>query len=287
MRGKSSITHYFIIIPALLLFFIFHTFPALQGAFYSLTDYQGYGNWNFVGLKNYINVFQDERVLNAYLFTLKFAIVSTILVNLISLAIALGLSSKIKFKKTLRAIYFLPYVLSVLIVGFIFNYIFSHILPRFGEFIGNEILAKNILGNPKLAWIGIVIVTVWQGLAFNTLVYMSGLVTIPETLYEAAKIDGAGTWQRFLRITLPLIVPFITINLVVSMKNYLMAYDQIMAMTGGGPGTATESVSVLIYRGGFLGGEFAYQSANSIIFFIVILLVSLLQIKLMEKREEF
>lgn len=285
MATKGNRFYLLILIPALLLFFTFHTFPAIQGVFYSLTDWQGYGDWSFVGLKNYLNVFQDDRVLHAYGFTFQFAIVATILINILSMIVALGLNAKIKMKKTLRAIYFLPYILSVLIVGFIFNYIFTHLGPQIGEYLGIEVLSKNILGDPNLAWIGIVIVTVWQGIAFNTLLYLAGLVTIPQELYEAAKINGANAWQRFWRITIPLIVPFITINLVVSMKNYLMVYDQIMAMTDGGPGTATESVSVLIYRGGFMGGEFAYQSANSVIFFIVILVVSILQIKLSEKRE--
>lgn len=286
MGAKSSSKFYLlVIIPALILFFTFHTYPALQGLFYSMTDWPGYGDWNFVGLKNFFNVFQDDRVLDAYGFTFQFAIVSTIFVNIISLIIALGLNSKIKFRKTLRAIYFIPYILSVLIVGFIFNYIFTYLVPMVGQALGIDFLSKNILGNPDLAWIGIVFVTVWQGVAFNTVLYLAGLVTIPQDIYEAATIDGANFWQRFWKITLPLIVPFVTINLVVSMKNYLMVYDQIMAMTGGGPGTSTESVSVLIYRSGFMGGEFAYQSANSIIFFVVILVVSIMQIKLLERRE--
>lgn len=286
MEAKSSSKFYLlVIIPALILFFTFHTYPALQGLFYSMTDWPGYGDWNFVGLKNFFNVFQDDRVLDAYGFTFQFAIVSTIFVNIISLIIALGLNSKIKFRKTLRAIYFIPYILSVLIVGFIFNYIFTYLVPMVGQTLGIDFLSKNILGNPDLAWIGIVFVTVWQGVAFNTVLYLAGLVTIPQDIYEAATIDGANFWQRFWKITLPLIVPFVTINLVVSMKNYLMVYDQIMAMTGGGPGTSTESVSVLIYRSGFMGGEFAYQSANSIIFFVVILVVSIMQIKLLERRE--
>lgn len=286
MGAKSSSKFYLlVIIPALILFFTFHTYPALQGLFYSMTDWPGYGDWNFVGLKNFFNVFQDDRVLDAYGFTFQFAIVSTIFVNIISLIIALGLNSKIKFRKTLRAIYFIPYILSVLIVGFIFNYIFTYLVPMVGQALGIDFLSKNILGNPDLAWIGIVFVTVWQGVAFNTVLYLAGLVTIPQDIYEAATIDGANFWQRFWKITLPLIVPFVTINFVVSMKNYLMVYDQIMAMTGGGPGTSTESVSVLIYRSGFMGGEFAYQSANSIIFFVVILVVSIMQIKLLERRE--
>jgi raffinose/stachyose/melibiose transport system permease protein len=282
---KQKRAFFIMTMPALLLFFIFHTYPALQGIFYSFTDWMGYGDWKFVGLKNYINVFKDERVLHAYMFTFKFAIISTILVNIISLAIAMGLNANIKFKKTLRAIFFLPNILSILIVGYIFNFIFSQFLPTIAEELGIEALKTNILGNPDLAWIGIVIVSVWQAAAFNTILYLAGLVTIPADLYEAASIDGATPWKKFWYITFPMIAPFFTINMVLAMKNFLMVFDQIMAMTGGGPGQATESISLLIYRGGFEGGEFAYQSANAVIYFIVIVVISFIQIRFLQRRE--
>lgn len=276
---------YYMIIPGILLFFIFHTLPFLKGIFYSFTDWKGYGNWNFIGIENYLNVFKDIRVIGSYGFTFKFAIVTTIIVNVISLILAIGLNAKIKFRKTLRALYFVPNILGVLIVGFIFNFIFAHIIPQLGQSIGSELLSKNILGNENLAWIGIVIVTSWQAIAFNTIIYLSGLQTIPRDVYEAASIDGCSKWQEFKKITFPLIAPFFTINMVLSMKNSLMVFDQIIAMTGGGPGRVTESISVLIYKGGFEGGQFAYQLSNAVIYFIVILAISLFQLKFLEKRE--
>ncbi|WP_043932393.1 carbohydrate ABC transporter permease [Bacillus sp. EB01] len=282
---KKSNFYLLIAVPACVLFFIFHTYPALQGIFYSFTDWKGYGNWNFVGLKNYLNVFKDDRAGDAYLFTFQFAIVTTILVNIISLLIAMGLNSKIKFQKSLRAVYFLPYILSILIVGFIFNFIFAHMLPQIGESLGWDWLSRNILGDPDLAWLGIVLVAVWQSVAFSTILYLAGLVTIPEDLYEAASIDGAGAWRKFWSITFPMIAAFFTINMVLSMKGFLQVFDQIVALTGGGPGRSTESISLLIYRGGFEGGEFAYQSANAVIYFIVIVAISLFQLKVLNKRE--
>ncbi|WP_208592019.1 carbohydrate ABC transporter permease [Gracilibacillus suaedae] len=282
---KKNYTYLIMVIPAFVIFFTFHTYPALQGIFYSFTDYKGYGNWDFVGFKNYFNVFQDDRALSAYGFTFQFAITATILVNIVSLLIALGLNANIKFRKTLRATYFLPFILSVLIVGYIFKFIFTHLLPDMGKALGIEILSSNILGNPDLAWIGVVILAVWQSAAFNTLLYLAGLSTIENELYEAADIDGAGSWKKFWKITFPLIAPFFTINMVVAMKNFLMAFDQIVALTGGGPGQATESISLLIYRGGFEGGEFAYQSANAVVYFIVIVVISLIQLRVLERRE--
>ncbi len=285
MKSKSSRIYYYMIIPAVVLFFTFHTYPALQGVYYSFTNSKGYGAYDFVGLKNYVNLFKDGRVLNAYIFTFKFAIFSTILVNVISLILAIALNSRIIFQKLLKSIYFLPLVLSVLIIGYIFNYIFTYLIPDAGKAIGIEVLSKSILGNPELAWIGIVFVAVWQACAFNTIIYLAGLQTIPIDLYEAANIDGASGWKQFRYITFVLIAPFFTVNMVLAMKNFLMVFAHVVALTGGGPGRATESISLLIYDGGFNGAEFAYQSANAVIYFFVILIISIIQINFLQKRE--
>ncbi|WP_407271272.1 carbohydrate ABC transporter permease [Radiobacillus sp. PE A8.2] len=276
---------YIMTIPAMLLFFLFQTYPTLQGIFYSFTNWKGYGDWNFVGFDNFLRFFRDDRTQHAYLFTFGYSILSTILVNIISLVVALGLNAKVKFQKTLRGIYFLPNILSVLIIGFIFGFIFSYVLPEIGASLNIGILQKNILGNPDLAWIGIVVVAVWQAVAFNTILYLAGLQTIPTELYEAAKIDGASSWKEFWKITFPLISPFFTINVVVAMREFLMAFDHIVALTNGGPGTTTESISLLIYRGAFQDGDFAYQSANAVIYLIAIVFISVVQIYFLQKRE--
>jgi raffinose/stachyose/melibiose transport system permease protein len=151
--------------------------------------------------------------------------------------------------------------------------------------MGNETLSKNILGNPSLAWIGIVVVTVWHACATTIVIYMAGLQTVPEDVVEAANIDGANAWQRFWKITFPLLAPFFTINMVLSLKNFLMIFDQVVALTGGGPGTSTMSISFLIYRNGFTGGQFAYQSANAVIYFIIIALLSVTQLRALRNRE--
>lgn len=275
---------YAMVIPLAICFFIFHTVPFLQGIFYSFTNWRGYGDWNFVGLNNYLHMFKDLDIANSYLFTFKFAIVTTILVNVIGLAIALGLNAKIKFRNFLKAVYFMPYILGTLIVGYVFNFIFAHLVPEFGIAAGIEALSVNILGTEH-AWIGIVVVTVWQSLAFNTLIYLSGLQTIDRDIYEAAELDGARGLTLFRKVTFPLLAPFFTINMVLSAKGFLMAFDQIVAMTNGGPGTTTTSISLLIYKKGFTGGQFAYQSANSVILFLVVIAISIFQLRVLEKRE--
>ncbi|MGN0436634.1 MAG: carbohydrate ABC transporter permease [Wujia sp.] len=275
-----------ILIPVLALFFCFNTLPLIKGFYYGLTNFRGYGNYDFVGLRNFKDLFSDARVGKSYLFTFKYAIVMTILVNVISLVLALGLNREIRGKNALRGIYFVPNILGGLVVGYIFSFIFTYILPAIGEATGIGFLQNSMLANTKTAWIAIVIVGAWQGIAMNTIIYISGLQTVPEEVYEACMLDGASGWKKFSKITFPLIMPFLTINLVLCMKNALMVFDQIMSLTKGGPSQSTESISYLIYNNGMGGGQFGFQSANAFVFFIVIVVISFLQMKFLGGKEE-
>jgi raffinose/stachyose/melibiose transport system permease protein len=280
---RAAPAFYWMVWPAVIAFAAFHTLPVLVGIFFSFTNYAGYGAWNFVGLSNYANLFGDERVLQAYGFSFLFAIVATILTNLFSLAIALGLNAKIIGRNFFRGVYFVPYVLAILVIGYVFQFFFANSLPRI--LAGIPIFRDNILTNEDWAWTAIVVLAVWQACAFAIIIYLSGLQTIPGELYEAASIDGAGSWRQFISITFPLIGAFFTINVVLSLKSFLQVFDPIVALTNGGPGTSTESVTLLIFKGGFSGGEFAYQTANAVIFFIVITIVSLFQFRVLQRRE--
>ncbi len=143
-----------------------------------------------------------------------------------------------------------------------------------------------MLASSKTAWIAIVIVGAWQGIAMNTIIYISGLQTVPEEVYEAGMIDGVSGWKKFRTLTFPLILPFFSINLVLCMKNALMVFDQIMSLTKGGPSQSTESISYLIYNNGMSGGQFGFQSANAFVFFLVIVIISFLQMKFLGGKEE-
>jgi raffinose/stachyose/melibiose transport system permease protein len=284
-RRRVNATFYWMVMPAAVLFFLFHTIPVLQGIFYSFTDYAGYGSWEFIGFKNYINLFKDDRIYDSYLFTFKFAIVATILTNIVALAVAVALNGRIKFRNTFRGIFFMPYVLAILIVSYVFQYIFANSLPQIGQALNIGFLESNILADPDLAWLAIVVVAVWQSSAFAIILYLAGLQTVPTELFEAASIDGASAWRQFWRITFPLIAPFFTINMVLSLKGFLQVFDHIFGLTNGGPGTSTFSVSFMVYKGGFEGGEFAYQTANAVVFFIVIVVMSLIQLRFLQRRE--
>ena len=279
-------TFWIIAILVIALFFTFNTLPMIKGVIYSFTNYKGYGSYDVVGWRNYVDLFTDARVGKSYLFTFKYAVAGTILVNVLSLLLALGLNSNIKGKSALRGIYFVPNILGGLVVGYIFSFIFTYILPTIGEVTGIDFLKTSLLGSTKWAWIAIVIVGAWQGIAMNTIIYISGLQTVPEEVYEACMLDGASGWKKFKSITLPLIMPFVTINLVLCMKNALMVFDQIMSLTKGGPSQSTESISYLIYNNGMSGGQFGFQSANAFVFFIVIVAISLFQMKFLGSKEE-
>ena len=273
-------------IPVVALFFCFNTLPLLKGVMYSFTNFKGFGSYDWVGVRNYMDLFQDVRVGNSYWFTFKLAIVTTIVVNVISLLRAMALNSKIRAKSFFRGAYFLPNILGALVVGYIFNYFFTYILPAVGEMIGWETLSSSLLSSKNLAWIAIVIVCAWQAIAMNTIIYISGLQTVPEDVYEAGAIDGATGWNKFKNLTFPLILPFFTINMVLCVKNFLMVFDQIMALTKGGPAQSTESISYLIYQNGMAGGQFGFQSANAVIFFLVIVAISVTQMTVLGKKEE-
>ena len=285
MNNKEK-TFLAIIVPVVILFFIFNTLPMLKGVMYSFTNYKGYGSSDWVGVRNYLDLITDTRVWGSYLFTFKYAIAGTILVNIISLLMALGLNGAIRFKSALRGIYFVPNILGGLVIGYIFSFIFTYIIPAVGQALGISFLENSILASEQFAWVGVLIVGVWQAVAMNTIIYISGLQTVPSDVYEASMLDGASKWKEFWSVTLPLVMPFVTINLVLSTKNFLMVFDQIMALTKGGPAQSTESISYLIYRNGMDGGQFGFQSANAVVFFVVIVAISLFQMIVLNKKEE-
>ena len=286
MKNERKKMFLIITIPTLALFICFNTIPLIRGIIYSFTNSRGFGNYDYVGFRNYMDLFTDTRVLKSYWFTFKLAIVTTIVVNVISLLLALALNSKIRAKSFFRGAYFLPNILGSLVVGYIFNYFFTYIVPAVADMVGVEGLKSSILSNPNTAWIGIMIVCAWQAIAMNTIIYISGLQTVPVDVYEAGELDGATGIMKFRKLTFPLIIPFFSINMVLCIKNFLMVFDQIMALTKGGPAQSTESISYLIYNNGMSGGQFGFQSANAVVFFIVIVIISVMQMKISSKKEE-
>ncbi|WP_311777332.1 carbohydrate ABC transporter permease [Trueperella abortisuis] len=282
-RPRVEPLYYLFLVPSVILFTLAITLPGVVGIFYSFTDSIGIGDWKFIGLTNYKALFTDPAILHAYLFTFGIAIATVIVVNVVSFFLAIGLTSRIRFKTTLRAIFVIPMVISGIIIAYVFNFLFSNSLPALGEALGIEWMQTSILANSNLAWTAIVIVTAWQAIPSTMLIYIAGLLSIPGEVYEAAEIDGASKTQKLTRITLPLVFGYVVINMILGLKNFLNAYDIIVGLTNGGPGTATRSIAMTIITG-FNGGDYAYQMANATIFFIVAVAIALLQLSITRGR---
>ncbi|CAL9589476.1 Melibiose_raffinose_stachyose import permease protein MelD [Streptomyces sp. enrichment culture] len=281
---RTDRTYCLMLLPAVLLFTVFITGTGLVGMFYSLTNYAGFGDWKFVGLRNYTSMFSDPRILESYGFTVWFAVVTTVVVNAGALLLALGLNGRIKWKRTLRGVYIVPMVVSGIVIAYVFNFLFSHALPQIAAQIGWAGGETNLLADENWAWVAIVIVTAWQATPSAVIIYLAGLLAIPKEVYEAAELDGAGAWRRFRNVTFPLLIGYVVINTILGFKNFLNAYDIIVGLTNGGPGTSTMSVAMTIFTG-FAGGEYAFQMANAVVFFVFTAAVSLLQLLLVRNRE--
>ncbi|WP_129667460.1 carbohydrate ABC transporter permease [Phytoactinopolyspora endophytica] len=278
-RRRVDLTYYVFLVPSLVLFTLAITVPAVMGVIYSFTDSIGFGDTRFIGLTNYIALFSDPAIFDAYLFTIGFALVTVLVVNVIAFLFAIGLTSMIRAKVALRTVFVLPMVVSGIIIAYVFNYLFSNSLPQFASAVGLGPLEESILANPDLAWTAIVVVTAWQAIPSTMLIYIAGIVSIPGEVYEAASLDGASAWRRLRAVTLPLLYGYVLINIVIGFKNFLNAYDIIVGLTDGGPGTATRSVAMTIFSG-FTGGDYAYQMANATVFFLIALALALVQLRL-------
>lgn len=285
-RPRVNRTFYLFLLPTLVLFTLCITLPAIMGITFSFTDSVGFGEFQFIGLTNYVALFSDPAIRSAYLFTIGFALVTVLLVNLLAFLLAVGLTAKIRGKIALRAAFVLPMVISGIVIAYVFNFLFSNSLPQLGQAVGIPVLEQSLLADPDLAWVTIVIVTAWQAIPSALLIYIAGILSIPAEVYEAASMDGASPVRRLVSITLPLVAGYVVINLVIGFKNFLNAYDIIVGLTNGGPGTATRSVAMTIFSG-FTGGDYAYQMANATIFFLIAVVLAVIQLRLNRGRSAF
>jgi raffinose/stachyose/melibiose transport system permease protein len=285
-RRPVNRTFYLMLVPSLVLFTLAITVPAIMGITLSFTDSVGFGEFRFVGLTNYVAMMSDPAILASYTFTIGFALVTVLAVNVVAFLLAVLLTSKIRGKVALRTIFVLPMVISGIIIAYVFSFLFANSLPQLGQAIGVEPLASSLLANPDLAWLTIVFVTAWQSIPSALLIYIAGILSIPGEVYEAAAMDGASPSRRLFSITLPLVAGYVLINLIIGFKNHLNAYDIIVGLTNGGPGTATRSVAMTIFSG-FTGGDYAYQMANATIFFLIAVSLAALQLRTTRGKASF
>lgn len=285
LRKLTNQLHHFMAIPALLLFAIFFIYPLTQGIGISLTDSNGISDPHFIGIRNFVDFFKDDRAKRDIFNTLFFALGSAPLLNFFGFLYALVLDRPIKGKGIIRAVIYLPAVISPLIMGYIWYFILQpgrgflyHLLQLFG------IEGGNWLAQPNSALVVLILVNVWQYVGMTMIIYLAGLQSIPPELYEASEIDGAGSFHKLRYITLPMLVQSIKINVVTNIIGSLSVFEIIVALTDGGPGYSTESLSIYILR--MLYGSFTgYSTAVAMILFMMIVIPVFIFMRFINKKE--
>ena len=266
-------------LPLTILYAMFFIAPIVCGVYYSFTDYNGISpeaHWQ--GLANYQAIFKTDRFAKAIVFNLKYSFWLVVLTILLSLMLAMMLNKKLRARGFFRSMYFFPAVLPLLTMGLVFNGIFTKGIPQLGQMLGIESWQISLISRPDTAMYAILFVNLWKGLAIPTVLFMAGLQTVPEELYESASLDGATAWQRFRNITLPFLIPTCTMVFVLTLKQGLMVYDLIMGMTEGGPAGATESMALLIYNHGFVERRLSAAMAEALVLAIIVCSISFIQI---------
>jgi raffinose/stachyose/melibiose transport system permease protein len=242
---------------------------------------------NFVGLDNFVHIFRDPATRGALLHTLYLALTFVVLVNLVGLTLALGLNKSVKSRNILRAIFFAPVVMSPLAVAYIWQYIFDYSggLNLILHNVGLDSWRQAWLGDPNWALWSILVVMVWQYSGLTMVIYLAGFQAIPGELYEASAVDGAKLWMRFRRLTLPLLAPAITVNLTLMLIVGLRVFDQVVALTGGGPVDATETLATEVWKQTFLLGRFGLGSALALVLGALIAAMAITQTLVLRRRE--
>ena len=274
-------------IPAIILVTITIYIPFVMSGYYSLTEWNGIAKEPvFIGLDNFKKVFNgSSEFIKSLIFTGKYTILFMIFSNVLALAIAVALVQKIRFANLMRGMFFVPYIMSMIIVGFIWKFIFSQGFEVLFEMTGWGFLNWSWLGESNLAFVAIVMVGVWQSLGFYIVLYIAGLQAVPTDVLEAATVDGATSWKRFFKVTLPLLGPSITTCVFMSLTNALKVFDIILALTKGGPGGSIYSATLDIYREAFQNNNYGLGSAKSLVFFVIVLVLTQLAMKIMKSRE--
>ncbi|PWV90607.1 multiple sugar transport system permease protein/raffinose/stachyose/melibiose transport system permease protein [Paenibacillus cellulosilyticus] len=277
------------ILPSFILYTLFVIYPTLNSINLSFTSWDGVSDKiHYIGLDNFVEMFHSERVYNALKNTLILSVSLVVLENVVALLLAVLVDQVRWFKSLFRSVFYFPVLLSGIVMGFVWTIIFNF---NFG--VISQLLDRMGLGDWKIDWLGdpnyallaIIITTVWKGSGYYMIIYLAGLQGIPPELNEAASIDGANSWQKFRHITFPLLAGAMTVSVMLSMIGALKIFDQIAVMTDGGPGFATETLTYIVYKVGFGELRQGYGTAMSMVLFVLILIVSLIQIKLLKKRE--
>jgi multiple sugar transport system permease protein/raffinose/stachyose/melibiose transport system permease protein len=277
------------ILPAFLLYGVFVMLPTFSSIYLSFTSWDGLSaDVRYIGLDNFKEIWESPRVHNALKNTIIVAIALVLLENAAALLLAILVDQVRWLRNFFRSIFYFPVLMSGIIMGFIWMIILNYnfgVVNQLLDTLGLGAMKADWLGNPDFALLSIILSTVWKASGYYMIIYLAGLQGIPQELLEAASIDGAGKWKQFRHITFPLLAGATTVCVMLSMIGSLKLFDQIAVMTNGGPGFATETLTYIIYRVAFGEGRQGFGTALAIVLFILILIISLIQIRLLRKRE--
>lgn len=278
---------FWFVLPCLVLFLGIVAYPTIQGVLYAFTDWSGLGSAiHFNGLTNFIQLFSSADTVGALWHTILMAAVITVLQNALGLALALGVNSRIRSRNVLRTLLFAPVVMTPIIVGYLWQFIFVPGGPvsKLGGMVGAD-GGLNVLGDPSLAMWGIVAIVIWQYAGYSMVIYLAGMQNIPPDVLEAAVVDGAGPVKRFLWVTWPQLRTPTLINITLSLITSLKLFDQVIATTQGGPGNTTQTLSTLLYNEAFLYNKYGYGIALGLIVFVLIATISFGQMRVFRERD--
>ncbi|MBU5483279.1 sugar ABC transporter permease [Clostridium sp. MSJ-11] len=283
---KSKLWFSFFVGPILIAFLLVVVIPAITGVYYSFTDWNGIENKaTFVGVSNYIEIFKEGNgFIQAFVFTATFSLVSVITINLIGFGLALLVTRGMKTSNILRSIFFMPNMVGGLILGFIWQFIFTKAFDSIGAKLGWEFL-RGWLSTTATGFWGLVILMSWQMSGYMMVVYIAALEGIPESLKEAAEIDGANGFQKLINITIPLVAPAFTVGLFLTLSNSFKLFDQNLSLTAGGPYNSTQMLALNIYNSAFVYNEFGIAQAKAVIFLITVAAITLTQLNFSKKKE--
>ncbi|MGO9409440.1 MAG: carbohydrate ABC transporter permease [Spirochaetia bacterium] len=286
-RVRRGIEFLWMTAPAVIAILLFVEIPFLMSITYSFTKWNGLDKVaKFIGLANYKELLTADPAFGSSLaFTIVFTVVTVVAINAIALFLAVILDTKIRGKNVLRAAFYIPNIISLIVIGYVWRFIFSRGFDSLGSLTHMGIFQLSWLGDPHLVFFSVALVSVWQSIGFYLVIYIAGLQTVPRELLEAAIIDGTSPVSRFFRVTLPLIIPSVTVAVFYSVSNALKTFDVIFSLTFGGPGTASTSIALDIYKTAFSDDRFGYGSAKSVVLFLLILVVTVTQLNAFKRRE--
>ncbi len=260
--------------------------PFVFGVGLTFTDWDGFSaNFSYVGLENYQSVLGDDQVRHSFFLTLGYVCNVVVFTNIVGFALAYLLTSGIKGYNVCRVGFFTPNLIGGVVLGFLWSFIFSKVLVHIGKNAGIDLFSQSWLGKPDRAFWALVIVTVWQKSGYLMVIYIAGLVSIPQDVLEAAKMDGATGFRKIKDIVLPLIVPSFVVSVFLIIQKGFMVYELNLALTNGGPYGSTELISMSIYRTAFISEQYGPGQAQAFLLFVVVVTVALLQVYFTKKME--